>query len=180
MCFREFEKRKKAGSQNPDMTDIMDGINRKARDNARVPMQVCAQFGRCSNGEPVTQICSGMIRPMPGSQLAAIHGCEWMTTINKLMLRAKSMTRIQSFRSGRRWYTSGRVIRSWSVKSIVPANNTAKIWKYYPGPWRICAFFSRRRAHVCVHARAWWRKNASAYELQQGWDNGHFAYPLCG
>ncbi|KAB5593548.1 Glycoside hydrolase family 13 protein [Ceratobasidium theobromae] len=35
----EFEKRKKAGSQNPDMTDIMDGINRKARDNARVPMQ---------------------------------------------------------------------------------------------------------------------------------------------
>ncbi|QRV92313.1 alpha-amylase [Ceratobasidium sp. AG-Ba] len=35
----ELERRKKAGAANPDMTDIMDGINRKARDNARVPVQ---------------------------------------------------------------------------------------------------------------------------------------------
>ncbi|QRW06432.1 alpha-amylase [Ceratobasidium sp. AG-Ba] len=35
----ELERRKKAGAANPDMTDILDGINRKARDNARVPVQ---------------------------------------------------------------------------------------------------------------------------------------------
>ncbi|KAG8772871.1 hypothetical protein FRC12_002858, partial [Ceratobasidium sp. 428] len=35
----ELERRKKSGSASPDMTDVMDGINRKARDNARVPVQ---------------------------------------------------------------------------------------------------------------------------------------------
>ncbi|KAG9121511.1 hypothetical protein FRC07_002493 [Ceratobasidium sp. 392] len=36
----ELEHRKQAlGIENPDMTDVMDGVNRKARDNARVPVQ---------------------------------------------------------------------------------------------------------------------------------------------
>ncbi|KAG8688357.1 hypothetical protein FRC09_012945 [Ceratobasidium sp. 395] len=35
----ELERRKKSGEAEPDMTDVMDGINRKARDNARVPVQ---------------------------------------------------------------------------------------------------------------------------------------------
>ncbi|KAG8729634.1 hypothetical protein FRC12_020838 [Ceratobasidium sp. 428] len=35
----EFERRLKPGVGNPDMTNVLDGINRKARDNARVPMQ---------------------------------------------------------------------------------------------------------------------------------------------
>jgi len=35
----ELEKRKKDGDKSPDMSDILDGINRKARDNARVPVQ---------------------------------------------------------------------------------------------------------------------------------------------
>ncbi|CAE6377354.1 unnamed protein product [Rhizoctonia solani] len=35
----ELEHRKNSGTDKPDMSDIMDGINRKARDNARVPMQ---------------------------------------------------------------------------------------------------------------------------------------------
>ncbi|KAG9086714.1 hypothetical protein FRC06_002976 [Ceratobasidium sp. 370] len=35
----ELEHRKKSGIADPDMTDVMGGINRKARDNARVPVQ---------------------------------------------------------------------------------------------------------------------------------------------
>ncbi|KAG9093372.1 hypothetical protein FRC07_011473, partial [Ceratobasidium sp. 392] len=35
----ELERRKKSGEAEPDMTDFMDRINRKARDNARVPVQ---------------------------------------------------------------------------------------------------------------------------------------------
>ncbi|CAE6450622.1 unnamed protein product [Rhizoctonia solani] len=35
----ELSLRKGSGVEKPDMSDIMDGINRKARDNARVPMQ---------------------------------------------------------------------------------------------------------------------------------------------
>ncbi|CAE7108312.1 unnamed protein product [Rhizoctonia solani] len=35
----ELQFRKGSGDNEPDMSDVMDGINRKARDNARVPMQ---------------------------------------------------------------------------------------------------------------------------------------------
>ncbi|CUA71399.1 maltase MalT [Rhizoctonia solani] len=35
----ELQVRKGSGVDKPDMSDVMDGINRKARDNARVPMQ---------------------------------------------------------------------------------------------------------------------------------------------
>ncbi|CAE6466254.1 unnamed protein product [Rhizoctonia solani] len=35
----ELLLRKGSGVNSPDMSDVMDGINRKARDNARVPMQ---------------------------------------------------------------------------------------------------------------------------------------------
>ncbi|KAG8731688.1 hypothetical protein FRC11_002923, partial [Ceratobasidium sp. 423] len=35
----ELQLRKGSGVNHPDMSDVMDGINRKARDNARVPMQ---------------------------------------------------------------------------------------------------------------------------------------------
>ncbi|CAE6481757.1 hypothetical protein ACGC1H_001158 [Rhizoctonia solani] len=35
----ELQVRKASGVDKPDMSDVMDGINRKARDNARVPMQ---------------------------------------------------------------------------------------------------------------------------------------------
>ncbi|KAF8741310.1 Alpha-amylase domain, partial [Rhizoctonia solani] len=35
----ELQLRKGTGTDEPNMSDIMDGINRKARDNARVPMQ---------------------------------------------------------------------------------------------------------------------------------------------
>ncbi|KAH7330600.1 glycoside hydrolase family 13 protein [Rhizoctonia solani] len=35
----ELQLRKGSGVDKPDMLDVMDGINRKARDNARVPMQ---------------------------------------------------------------------------------------------------------------------------------------------
>ncbi|CUA71386.1 hypothetical protein RSOLAG22IIIB_04601 [Rhizoctonia solani] len=34
-----LQARKGSGTDEPDMSDVMDGINRKARDNARVPMQ---------------------------------------------------------------------------------------------------------------------------------------------
>ncbi|CAE6481677.1 unnamed protein product [Rhizoctonia solani] len=35
----ELQVRTASGVDKPDMSDVMDGINRKARDNARVPMQ---------------------------------------------------------------------------------------------------------------------------------------------
>jgi len=39
-CARELAVRKsETGDSNPDMSDIMDGLQRKARDHARNPMQ---------------------------------------------------------------------------------------------------------------------------------------------
>ncbi|QRV75856.1 alpha-amylase [Ceratobasidium sp. AG-Ba] len=35
----ELDRRKRTGVVNPDMTDVMDGIGRKARDHARTPVQ---------------------------------------------------------------------------------------------------------------------------------------------
>ncbi|KAG8704251.1 hypothetical protein FRC08_002344 [Ceratobasidium sp. 394] len=35
----ELERRTRSGIKSPDMSEVMDGINRKARDNARVPVQ---------------------------------------------------------------------------------------------------------------------------------------------
>ncbi|KAF8527256.1 glycoside hydrolase family 13 protein [Gautieria morchelliformis] len=37
--YNEMARRRSKASVNPDMRDILDGINRKARDNARTPMQ---------------------------------------------------------------------------------------------------------------------------------------------
>lgn len=44
-CLRFLEaRRKEQGIENPDMSDVMDGAQRKARDHARLPVQVSRIF----------------------------------------------------------------------------------------------------------------------------------------
>ena len=56
-CFEELELRKKnEGTNNPNMRDVWDGLQRKARDHARNPMQwndsANAGFSLKPNAEP--------------------------------------------------------------------------------------------------------------------------------